>query len=115
MLQLTKQSAITEITYSKDEDVKVTIRPLSIAERAEVRDMVSYNDDSTLNINAHKQYIYIFRKCVKDIQGIVGMEFEVGPLGVATSFMDALPLAFVTDIAGQIFSLSEVSSAVKKP
>ena len=108
MLTLTKASAQTEYTYPDDKDVVCTIRPLSTAERAEVRDMVNYNEDGTVNMNINKQHVYIVLRCLKSIKGIEGNP------EVTDELIDMLPMKLISAIGNEVYRISEAQTETKK-
>ena len=108
MLQLTKASAKTEYTYTEDSEVVVTLRPLSTAERAEVRDMVIHNIDGTVSMNINKQHIFIVNRCLKEIRGIDGNP------EINAELIDMLPMKLLTEIGNEGYRISEAQSEIKK-
>jgi hypothetical protein len=114
MLILTKANSKTEYIYSEDKDVKCFLRPLTITERAEVRDLVRHKMDGSVELNINKQHVYIVKRCLLGLSGIEGVEFTTDPIGVSSEFLDVLPMKLISEIGNEVYRMSEAQAQEKK-
>jgi hypothetical protein len=114
MLVLTKANSKTEYTFTEDKDVVCFLRPLTISERAEVRDLVKHTMDGGVELNINKQHVYITKRCLVGIKGVEGVEFTTDPIGVSSELLDVLPMRLIAEIGNEVYRLSEAQAQEKK-